>query len=128
MKRLVILAFAALFAVHCHAQKVYRAPIVTIAENTTTAATFIYSNYAEMGDAAVEMIWFEIIASTNVALYTVSSGGAYTNTLFSADLTTATTTNAFCDFGVWPASDFLLFTVAYTNAAATFRPILKVTK
>ena len=131
-KRILVFAVSAFVALTSFAQKAYRAPLVNITKNVAggNAATFIYSNYAEMGDAGVEVVWFSITASTNVALYTVQSGGAYSNLLFSADLTEATTTNfpASASYGIWPASDTLLLTVASTNDNASARLVLKVTK
>ena len=131
-KRILVFAVAAFVALTSFAQKAYRAPLVTITKDVAggNAATFVYSNYAEMGDAGVELVWFSITASTNVALYTVQSGGGYSNLLFSADLTETTTTNfpASASYGIWPASDTLLLTVASTNDNASARLLLKVTK
>jgi hypothetical protein len=131
-KRILVFAVAAFLALTSFAQKAYRAPLMAIAKNTVGggSASFVFSNYAEMGDAGVEVVWFSITASTNVALYTVQSGGTYSNLLFSADLTEATTTNfpASASYGIWPASDTLLLTVASTNDNASARLVLKVTK
>ena len=131
-KRILVFAVSAFVALTSFAQKAYRAPLVTITKDVVggNAATFVYSNYAEMGDAGVEVVWFSITASTNVFLYTVQAGGTYSNLLFSADLTEATTTNfpASASYGIWPASDTLLLTVASTNDNASARLVLKVTK